>query len=179
MNSHTQTIRTWATGYWYESAIIVQYLKCAYKYICISLEKKTTHTNTARKREKRIVLWHILYKSVHLLPISVVTNNKTTPLTVFISCLVFFFKMNTHTKTRFTGVSASHSLQHHHTLFWGFYFDFTAAHLSQSLSYTSYGYSLICWLYWSHGDNYFLWCHFSVTLDVFMRCFSSYVKILP
>lgn len=88
---------TCTTEYWYVSAINLQYLKCAYKYICIS--QKTT-----RERDRVIP-----YNAMHLLPISVVANNKITPF----ATLVLTQK---HRKSNVPqNVSASHPLQHHHT----------------------------------------------------------------
>lgn len=80
-------------------------------------------------------------------------------------------------KVRMFHVSASHPLHHHHALaqlLFGFY-----CHIWAKVTCTLYSYSLICWLYCSHGYNdYVLRHHFSFTLDKFMRCFHSYIEIL-
>lgn len=108
--------------YWYVSTTIVQYLKCAYKYICISVVQKKAKTTKHT---------HKILHTMHLLPISDVVNNKVpTPLPH-----TPLYLGNEAQKIRHWCSKCIHPLQHHHPVFQAF-IRILLPHLSQSRLYS-------------------------------------------
>lgn len=103
--------------YWYVSATIVQYSKCAYKYICISVEDGAKKKNNKRTKYQTHTQNIVHHAQSTYCQSNGVTNNKAT--------ILHKWGQNVH---KFYGFNATHPLHHHHPHGWwhGFYLDFIA-----------------------------------------------------
>lgn len=137
------------------STTIVQYSNCAYKYICISVEVQRDKDEKKKQNETIHIHMPCTYcQSAH------VTNNKIKQLSAFWSHFVRHIAHWTVTRRRkcahhrhickcISSVTISSS-----TSSCSAFIRILLPHLSQSQRRsTVYCYSLICWLYCSHGDN--------------------------